>query len=415
VWIGLAALTNALGGTVRQIAWLGVLVMVPSTLWLLRRKKTVLLCGGVLNLAGMGIVLLALRWFSHQPYALSEPLLPEVIDARAAENVVNTAVRAGAELVLLLLPLLCAFFAPLRHLNRRMAAIFAAVCLPFLLFGSVELRHHALKYWLAPFWGDFVTARGVVNVHPIIGQRPIVLPEGVCLLLTIATIAALAAFLAVLFGRTVRGLVPPSEAACISWQALGVLLLPFCLANIALFTPRASSGDFKDRYLLPLMVASILALARYCQERLQPSLPVVGVVVLLVFGAFSVAATHDLFAMYRGILTATREVRAGGVPETAIGGSWEHDGWTQLQVAGYVNDRRIRVPHGAYVPQPPSGRSPACAGDLFDPANLPAMRPRYGLSFDPAQCVWQGEFPAVTYRTWLAPQRNTIYIVKYPQ
>ena len=45
VWVSLAALVNALGGTVRQIAWLGLLVMVPCTLWLLRKSWRVLVAG----------------------------------------------------------------------------------------------------------------------------------------------------------------------------------------------------------------------------------------------------------------------------------------------------------------------------------------------------------------------------------
>ena len=36
LWLCLAVVTNTLGGTSRQIAWLGILVMLPSTLWLLR-------------------------------------------------------------------------------------------------------------------------------------------------------------------------------------------------------------------------------------------------------------------------------------------------------------------------------------------------------------------------------------------
>src|SRR5215469_17870502 len=44
-WICFAAVTNAIGGTVRQIAWLGVLVMVPSTLWLLRRRPRLIAVG----------------------------------------------------------------------------------------------------------------------------------------------------------------------------------------------------------------------------------------------------------------------------------------------------------------------------------------------------------------------------------
>ena len=41
LWLAGAALTNLAGGTVRQIAWLGALVMVPSTAWLLRKRTGV--------------------------------------------------------------------------------------------------------------------------------------------------------------------------------------------------------------------------------------------------------------------------------------------------------------------------------------------------------------------------------------
>ncbi|MGA9667969.1 MAG: hypothetical protein WBQ94_02105 [Terracidiphilus sp.] len=41
LWLTAAALTNIAGGTVRQTAWLGVLVMVPSVGWALRRLRRV--------------------------------------------------------------------------------------------------------------------------------------------------------------------------------------------------------------------------------------------------------------------------------------------------------------------------------------------------------------------------------------
>lgn len=41
-WLALAAATNVVGGTARQVAWLGVLVMVPCTGWLLRERRKVL-------------------------------------------------------------------------------------------------------------------------------------------------------------------------------------------------------------------------------------------------------------------------------------------------------------------------------------------------------------------------------------
>ena len=72
VWVSLAALVNALGGTVRQIAWLGLLVMVPCTLWLLRKSWRVLVAGGLSCGAGLVFILAALHWLKQQPYILPE-------------------------------------------------------------------------------------------------------------------------------------------------------------------------------------------------------------------------------------------------------------------------------------------------------------------------------------------------------
>ena len=44
-WLCFAVATNALCGTSRQIAWLGALVMVPSTLWLLRFRRRIFVVG----------------------------------------------------------------------------------------------------------------------------------------------------------------------------------------------------------------------------------------------------------------------------------------------------------------------------------------------------------------------------------
>ena len=41
LWLCCAAASNVVGGTVRQISWLGALVMVPSTAWLLRSRRGV--------------------------------------------------------------------------------------------------------------------------------------------------------------------------------------------------------------------------------------------------------------------------------------------------------------------------------------------------------------------------------------
>ena len=71
-WIGFAALLNAVGGTARQIVWLGLLIMIPCTVWVLRRNRRILVVGCFSWMVGALIVFAATRWFAHQPFAVAE-------------------------------------------------------------------------------------------------------------------------------------------------------------------------------------------------------------------------------------------------------------------------------------------------------------------------------------------------------
>ena len=53
LWLCFAVAANAVFGTARQIAWLGILILVPSTLWLLRAQRRVLLIGAIANFAAI--------------------------------------------------------------------------------------------------------------------------------------------------------------------------------------------------------------------------------------------------------------------------------------------------------------------------------------------------------------------------
>ena len=414
-WIGFAAILNGIGGTTRQIAWLGVLVMVPCTLWLLRRKPRVLLIGGILNAAGIAIVFLSMHWFSQQPWSISESPIPPVIDLNAVETASRSLLRLGASLTLLLLPVLVAFVAPLLHANRRMAAVFAVVTLPCALFGILEHRRHALGNNLAPFCGDWISKYGLGEPY-IMGTRPLILSQSLCLVLTVATAICLASFLAVLFGGSPRLSPTAHKANDLSWREIAILLLPFSLAYTALLASRASINLIFDRYELPMIMLSLLALARYYQERIQPNLPFSTLALVVMFGAFAVAATHDLFSMYRGFLAATQEIRSSGVPDTAIRVTWENGGWVQLEKVGHIDDPRARVPPGAPVAHPavvPAVLPPGCLNP-WAWEYLSVIHPVYGLSFNPSLCEGLAGFPPVTYRTWLPAHVTPIYIVKYP-
>jgi hypothetical protein len=385
--------------------------MVPSTLWLLRRKPRVLLIGGISWITGIAIVFAAMRWFSRQPYAIPETLVPDGIDFKWVENVVAIALRGGAELALLLIPVLLMFVAPLRKADRRMVLVFVAGSLFFASMGLILFFYHGLDHWLAPFLGNYVSARGVVDVQSIMGERPVVLHYGLRVVLTVATVLGLVGLVTVFFGNAPKLSSIPNKPA-LSWGDLGAILAPFSVAYAALVAPRAATGGFYDRYLLPLLMLSLLVLARYWQERVRPDLPIASLVLIGIFGFFAIAATHDLFAMYRGYQVAIDELRSSGLPATAIRGSWENDGWTELEAVGYINERRIRIPRDAYVLQPITGFPAGCDGNSTD--RVPAIKPIYALSFDPEQCGGQAGFPPVPYRTWLAPHIARIYIVRFP-
>ena len=148
--ISLAALANAVGGTVRQIAWLGVLVMVPCTLWLLRRNRRVLVVGSLFCAARAAIVVAAMHWFARQPYAIPESVIPSRIDLESLKSLGRAGLRYAGQLMLLALPVLLMFAGSLRSWNRRMTIVFSAGIPSFVLL-AIALSYTPSKLlWLPP-------------------------------------------------------------------------------------------------------------------------------------------------------------------------------------------------------------------------------------------------------------------------
>jgi hypothetical protein len=82
-WIVTASITNVALGTVRQIVWLGVLIIVPSCGLLLRKRPHVLMAACVSWCFGAGSIAVLLHWANNQPYFLPETLLPVHINLHA--------------------------------------------------------------------------------------------------------------------------------------------------------------------------------------------------------------------------------------------------------------------------------------------------------------------------------------------
>jgi hypothetical protein len=414
-WISLAALVNAAGGTARQIAWLGLLVMVPCTLWLLRKSRRVLVAGSICWFIGVVFVVAAMHWFARQPYTQPQSMIPSRIDLKSLMLLVEYVVRSVGQLALLALPVLLMFCGSVRSWNRRAAVIFGAGSFCVVVLGVALMRAGKLHVLFAPFLYDSMTDSSSKRLSAIAAMG---IHNGAWdslgALLTGAVVLGILSLAVCVFAAPQRRAIVQQKESAISWPTLGILLGSFIAVYVAtLALNELQNGQLFDRYLLPLLVVLLLVLARYYQERMNAKLPPICVLLIAIFGAFSVAATHDMFALYRADAAAIDEILASGAPATAIAGPWEFEGWTQVEIAGYVNDPRIKFPIGAYVPQPAHPLRSNCSADLIS-SWVPQIKPAFFVSSDSGECGGQVAFPSVSYSTWIAPRTNWIYALKLP-
>lgn len=315
------------------------------------------------------------------------------------------------------LPVTLTFTRALRTWSRRMAVVCGAGLLCFAM-AEAAMVHAGQKFmWLGMIAEDYITGAAFQRLSslPAQGTHFAIANDGLCSLLIGAMLLGLLSVGACLFGGVARHPSAKLATLAISWQQIGVILGPFCLAYTTLLMPRAMHGGCYGRYLLPLLAVFLLALARFYQEKVHVRLPITCAFLIAVFASYSLAATHDEFALYRGYVTAIDEIRSSGVPATAIAGPLEFEGWTQIEKAGYVNDPRIRVPQNAYVPSPSISNHSFCRAQSFDFLDsAPAVNPVYVVILDSGQCGGQVVFPPVEYHTWIAPHTNWIYDVRLP-
>jgi hypothetical protein len=410
-WIRFAAISNALLGTVRQIVWLGFLVMVPSTLWFLGRRAHFLFAGSLLYVFCLAIIFASLRWFHKQPYSVPEPLVRGQVNIRVFLLICKNMIAAVLETALLLLPILLMFLPSFPRRNRRATVLLALAIAICVLFGLLMPHRPGMSRLLAPFLRNSVTIHGFMNAKPFHGERPAILGPGIRLLLTTLVVVCTLSFFAFLFTRH-RNQISTSRAVGlvpVSWYSLGVLLVPFTLAYFVLLFPRAATNEFFDRYLLPILMFAIIAVLRVYQEQIQPRLPAATLIPIAIFAAFGIAGTHDSFALLRARVALADELLSDGVPPTAIDGGFEYNSLTQIELKHFINDPKIPILPGDFFYPSVKKSYGVCAPILVD--NYPVLSPRYGMAYDPTVCLGEAGFAPVTYRTWLGPHSNTIYIV----
>jgi hypothetical protein len=390
VWLVLAGIINVIGGTVRQTSWLGVLVMVPSTAWLLRRRRGIMVAGATTTLAGIAGVLACMSFASRQPF-----FVPEA--AYVSPGLIHPLPLSGDYLkvvfclLLMVMPIAvgCLPFAvklkPVAFV--RLGLILCA--LP--IFVAIHGGHGALEQWRAPWLIP------CLRLQADLGTPPIVL----------WVLSILVPVTGLLFFELVRAsrqgsLARPSDESS-QWHTAFALLGPFTVVYLCLLLPRACLSVIQDRYLLGIMPSAIVLLLLLYERWIANALTAVSIVVLGIFTLYTMAATHDFYADLRASHIAVQELLSDGVPRTAIAEGFASDLWEQLEVEGHVNNQKMVSASTNYNPHvPPRPFSGACIG--FVPQDLePVIRPEYVIGYGPNPCVASTHYAPIAYHAWLPP------------
>lgn len=406
LWLTCAALTNIAGGTVRQIVWLGALVMVPSTAWVLRKRSGVIRAASLLWIGSALSVLACIRWFERQPYALPEKIIQGPVTGAMLGHMLAELLKALLCLALITFPILIAWLPIQRSLSRsaltRIACILAAMGATSIVLGNRGSLDHRVMPWLGHVIG---TLSIFSSTGEMLGSRPVTLTLPMRVGLSLVVIAASLTLVEQMLTKPWRR----KSLNAVSLHEALFVLGPFSISYVVFLLPRALYSFIYDRYLLGLMPFAIILLLLLHQRWIAVRLPAVTVATLSLFALYAIAGTHDWFALNRARVTAVAQIRASGVPVTSVQGGFDYDGWTQVEAAGYINDARLRNPANAYqVNLSPLQLPERCRLDFVE--YTPAIHPEYFVVFEPMTCLAWSKYPPVRYRTWLPPFHREVYI-----
>ena len=401
-WLVAAAAGNVVSGSVRQICWLGVLLMVPSTAWLLRRRRGVVAATAICWCVSVVLVLLSVRWLNRQPWALPEHIVQGRITLFRVGHLAAQVVKASLVLLLLTAPATSAFL-QLRRGSRRgwVVLLAASFGIPAAMLLALP-RPETLGSWLMP-WLD-----PILKVELVV-LEPVVFSTGCRAVVTVLAAGAglFAAGQAFRLRRERRG--GEDEVSRTFWHLFG----PFSAGVIVLIAPRGMFYLIQDRYLLLLLPPMLLGLLLGYEDLAAKALPALSWGVLALFAAYSTAALHDRQASARSDVELVRRLEKAGIPRSAVSAGFPGDSWYEVSVAGHVNNLLfVGSSLGSYQPNVakwdvPEGCEPP-TWELY-----PSIHPRYFLaaSLD-GRCFVPTAFEPIAFRAWLPPFRRERFVVQ---
>lgn len=382
LWIVTAFLGSFALGTVRQLLWICTLIMVPSAIWLVRRRKGALPCAAASFVLAVAGIIGMLHWWNHQPYFIAEPLILHYPLSSWTQYLILPLI----ELLVLLVPVLSLFL--LRPVPKKFYIVSGVLALlaPLAIMSN---PHDLLS----------------LSSHSIFGDAPQwVLILALAFALGLMPIALRLAFEAATHKRHIESIEQ------IGLHELAVLLLPFSLVTSVLILTRDS---FWLRYWLEVVAAATIWLVKLWSDlnKEKQRSALVAPIMVAVYCAFSVILMHDTFRKTDAVVSSVQWYTSQGMPRDELEAGFALDGWYQIERTGYVNDERITIPAGAYVNHDLPRDIVPCH-DFFLP-ETPSIHPVYGVGEALSSCFEEPALHSVEYNAWMAPHRRIVFIARY--
>jgi hypothetical protein len=413
-WASFATVTAWVLGFNRQTLWFIPLTVLPCLAYMYPQAKKWRPALLSLWIGSIVVIVAAFKWQAQQPYATPDsagPLIAEVL-ASPVWSVVYL-VKFILTFFLLTLPVFVfsrAFWDAGKQLPRilRWGIGAASVALSVAGYIAPQKYQHLFAPWNK--LGNMVTTQGVLYDDMLIGERPAILSPVVLFALNFAVFSLTFYVLSVAIHLILRNRRDLKSYILRSWSEAPPaiqFLLTFCLLYTVLLLPRVLSENAFDRYQLPMMVLTVLCIFRADSKRSESRDANLnqkwGTALLLIWGVFGIAITHDYVAMMRNQADMTAWLEKQGIARSKISAGWEYDCTTQVLLTGFLNDPRVINPPGAHrdLPAP----KPVYVGDIVLAGGwwtyaTPDVHPEYFVTLNMSI---PGQTPIKTqqYRTWL--------------
>lgn len=427
-WCCFATLSAWVLGFNRQTLWFVPLAVLPCLAYTqpqAKKWRPVLL---LLWIASVVVIVAAFRWQAQQPYNIQDSASLMIKNALAEPRyVVFSLEKFILSFFLLTLPLFTfshRFWDLAKHLPRGWRWGIGVTSLVLAVIGYLIPQKYQQLFAPWDKFGNMVTTQGLLTSEMLIGERITVLSPVIVFFLNFGVFFLVihVCFVAIRSLSSQRH----EWKSCFSrvWTETPPavqFLFSFCLLYTVLLIPRILSNGAFDRYHLPLITLAALWIfyieskhnvhARFSgQEKWAAGL-------LLIWGGFGIAMTHDYVAMMRNQAGVAAWLEKQGIARTRISAGWEYDFTTQVRLTRFLNEPRVVNPPGAYRdlpdPKPVTVGNIILAGGWWAYA-APDVHPEYFVTHNMSI---PNETPIKTqqYRIWLSPkvQRVDAYFLPH--